>query len=149
MNARLGRAAVTFTGAMTDPRRAYAAADIVLGQGASAARALSFAKPLVAYGELGWSETFTPENAQRQFRTSFWSPHPADQPETLLLDQLRPLLDRRDEREQLGTFGRSFAAANFGLAEMVGKLVSVYDAAMADYGMTPWLDDWHALTEAR
>jgi hypothetical protein len=36
VNAELGREAVTLTGAMRDPRAAYAAADIVLGMGSSA-----------------------------------------------------------------------------------------------------------------
>src|SRR5207237_10898328 len=54
-NRRLGRPAVVLVGPMNDPRPAYAAADLVLGQGGSAIRAMSFTKPLIVIGEKGFS----------------------------------------------------------------------------------------------
>ncbi len=50
------------TGQMTDPRDAYAAADIMLGMGGSALRAMAFAKPLVVQGERGYWRLLTPES---------------------------------------------------------------------------------------
>ena len=47
---------VIMTGELTDPRTAYSAADVVIGMGGSALRALAFAKPLVVQGEKGFFE---------------------------------------------------------------------------------------------
>lgn len=58
-NAAAGRDVVTLAGELTDPRPAYAAADIAIGMGGSALRALAFAKPLVVIGEQGFSEVLT------------------------------------------------------------------------------------------
>ncbi|MBI4900502.1 MAG: glycosyltransferase, partial [Actinobacteria bacterium] len=59
-NAAGGARTVVLTGALLDPRPAYAVADIVLGMGGSALRALAFAKPLVVQGEHGFFEPLTP-----------------------------------------------------------------------------------------
>jgi glycosyltransferase involved in cell wall biosynthesis len=58
-NVSAGREVVVLAGEMTDPRPAYAAADIVIGMGGSALRGLAFAKPLVVIGEQGFSEILT------------------------------------------------------------------------------------------
>lgn len=63
VNARTGRRVVVLTGGLVDPRPAYAAADVVVGMGSSALRALAFGKPLVVVGEHGFSQPFTPETA--------------------------------------------------------------------------------------
>ena len=52
-NVELGREAVLLTGALIDPRPAYAAADIVVGMGGSALRGMAFGKPVVVVGEQG------------------------------------------------------------------------------------------------
>ena len=46
-----GRQVVLLTGEIADPRPAYAAADVVVGQGGSALRGMAFGKPLVVVGE--------------------------------------------------------------------------------------------------
>ena len=66
---------VRFVGALADPRPAYAAADIGLGMGGSAARALAFGNPLVVVGENGLAEPFTPSTATGLYRRSL--PHRA------------------------------------------------------------------------
>ena len=53
-NARCGRTVATLVGAADDPRPWYAAADVVLGMGSSALRAMAYAKPLVVQGERGF-----------------------------------------------------------------------------------------------
>lgn len=140
-NRRLSRRAVVFTGPMSDPRPAYAAADVALGMGGSAARALAFGKPLVVVGEGEHSELFEPESAQALFRNSFWSPR--DQPDAarVLADSLDKLFASRRRREELGRFGREFAESHFGLAAMADRLAGVYDHALGHYGLGPWLRD--------
>ena len=60
VNRRWGREVVKFVGPMHDPRPAYAAADVVLGMGSSALRALSIGRPVVVQGEDGFSKVFEP-----------------------------------------------------------------------------------------
>ena len=62
-NAAAGHRVVVLTGALTDPRPAYAAADVMLGMGGSALRGLAFGKPLVVQGEEGFWQLLTPESA--------------------------------------------------------------------------------------
>ena len=63
INLELGRVAVSLVGPMLDPRPAYAAADVVVGMGGSALRALAFGKPLVVVGKEGFARLFSPESA--------------------------------------------------------------------------------------
>ena len=62
LNARSGEERIVLTGEMPDPRVAYASADISLGMGGSALRALAFSKPLIVQGERGFFELLTPRS---------------------------------------------------------------------------------------
>lgn len=141
LNAELGRTAVVFTGPAADPRAAYAAADVVIGMGGSAARALSFGKPLVVAGENGWFRTFAPETSAALFRNSFWSDEVMEDAVCALEDCLAPLLDDAGLREDLGRFGRAFAVSNFSLDAMAARLAGVYDSSLGTYGWRTWRRD--------
>ena len=67
VNTELGRSAVVLAGALLDPRPAYAAADIVVGMGGSALRAMAFGKPVIVVGERGFAAPFNTETAQYLF----------------------------------------------------------------------------------
>ncbi|MDF2491460.1 MAG: glycosyltransferase, partial [Microbacterium sp.] len=54
VNAECGEGTVVVTGNLDDPRPAYAAADIALGMGGSALRALAYGAPLIVQGEHGF-----------------------------------------------------------------------------------------------
>ena len=60
VNEELGRAAIVLVGPMLDPRPAYAAADVVVGMGGSALRALAFGKPLIVVGKERFARLFSP-----------------------------------------------------------------------------------------
>ena len=107
-------------------------ADISIGMGGSAARALAFGKPLIVSGEHGWYRTFDEESKAALYRNSFWSDDKKDRPVELLVNQLREVIDDPTLRRDLGTLGRQFAEANFGLAEMTKRLVAVYENAACD-----------------
>lgn len=141
INKRKRRRAVVLAGPMADPRPAYAAADVMVGMGGSAARSLSFGKPLVVAGEAGWFKTFTPHTASELFRNSFWSPDSMDDPVGSLIECLRPLLDDPQRRAELGRFGREFAEQNFGLPAMAKRLARTYDTALSRYGFDRWCRD--------
>lgn len=141
VNEAVGRAAVKFVGAMADPRPVYAAADIMLGMGGSAARSLAFGAPLVVHGEGGTAELFEECTAASLFRRSFWSERPEPNALGLLASHLRLLLDDPARREQLGQFGRAFAIENFGLTAMAERLAAIYDKSLSSYGRLAWLRD--------
>ena len=61
VNSRIGREVVLLPGAEMDPRSAYAAADLVVGMGSSALRAMAIGRPLIVQGEKAFSEIFEPE----------------------------------------------------------------------------------------
>ena len=151
VNARLGREAVVFTGPMADPRAAYASADIALGMGSSAARALAFGRPLIVLGEFGWSRRFGPETAEKLFRNSFWSDTCSANAVDDLVRDIDELAADPVRRAGLRRFGREFSEANFGLDAMTARLASVYRAAGADYRPRDWVRDlsleWSAVSE--
>lgn len=142
VNAEVGRDAVRLVGALADPRPAYAAADVVLGMGGSAARALAFGRPLVVQGEAGFARLFDEDSAAQMARNSYWSPEIVVDPAAALVRELLPLLDDAARRVRLGTFGRAFAQERFGLEAMAARLAGVYRAALGrDYGPRQWCQD--------
>ncbi|MGP5220315.1 glycosyltransferase family 4 protein [Arthrobacter rhombi] len=141
VNVDYGRRAIVFTGAMPDPRAAYAASDIVIGMGGSAARALSFGKPLVVTGEKGWFKTFEPETAEPLFRSSFWSDETVENPVAQLEACLSLLLSDQELCLRLGRFGREFAIERFSLDAMAERQAKVYDRSLNNYGLLRWCWD--------
>jgi glycosyltransferase involved in cell wall biosynthesis len=141
VNEQLGRRAVVFCGPMHDPRSAYAAADIVIGMGSSAARALAFAKPLIVCGEHGWFRTFTPESSSMLFRNSFWSDESEDDAVASLAGQVRQLRESAVLRSELGSFGRMFAESSFGLSAMAERMVAYYERALLRHRRRSWFFD--------
>ena len=141
-NAELGREAVLMTGELADPRPAYAVADIVLGMGSSAARGLSFGKPLVVIGEYGMPELFDRESSASIFRRSFWNETVPSGGSATVADVLAPLIENPQTRAQLGSFGREFAEENFSLDQMAERLAEVYRVMLhGGTWRTAWLRD--------
>ncbi|MBB5642784.1 glycosyltransferase [Cryobacterium roopkundense] len=141
VNREVGRDAIRLIGALADPRPAYAAADIMLGMGGSAARSLAFAKPLVVQGEAGWSSLFEPSSAEKLARSSFWSPDAVPDPAVRLAALIEPLLVDSQRRTELGLFGRSFASERFALTAMADRLVDFYRIVKGEYSSRDWFAD--------
>ena len=123
---------VTIVGALADPRAAYDAADICIGMGGSAIRALSYAKPLVVQGEGGFFELFTPASAETFFAQGFYGrgSREPEQAATELAAILRGLVDRPAYRAELGAFGRALAVERFSLHSAALRQEEIYAAAM-------------------
>ncbi|WP_228484856.1 glycosyltransferase family 4 protein [Microbacterium cremeum] len=141
VNEDVGRPAVRMLGALSDPRPAYLAADIMIGMGGSAARALAFGKPLIVHGEAGWSRLFEPESARALARSSFWSPEHPEDPVADLVRIALPLIADEARRRALGGYGRDFARARFGLDAMSDRLAGFYADAIGAYGAREWVLD--------
>lgn len=122
--AAVGRRAVILTGAMRDPRPAYAAADIVLGMGGSALRAMAFAKPVIVLGDGGFSEIFEPKTAGQFLWRGFYGEGDGG-PDTLF-DQLTDLLDEPERADELAEFGRRTVTERYGLDAATARLETLY-----------------------
>lgn len=127
-NARAGRRAVVMTGALSDPRPAYAAADISIGMGGSALRALSYGKPLVVVGEDGFSELLTRESLPRFLSAGWFGIGGGGVP--ALREALRKVAESPQLRAELGEFGRQLVVDRFSLRRAAELQEREYEAAM-------------------
>ncbi len=116
-NQRAGRELVVLTGQLADPRPAYDAADVVLGMGGSALRALAFGKPLVVVGERGFSELLTARTAPVFLSDGWYGLGPGSYGEgvTGMSGALAAVCRDAALRDQLGAFGRDLVVTRFSL----------------------------------
>jgi glycosyltransferase involved in cell wall biosynthesis len=132
VNTTLGKQAVVLTGELADPRPAYDAADVCLGMGGSALRAMAFGKPLIVQGESGFFETLTPTSAE-SFLEGGWygvsnlDSHAATNRLTGLLTEL---LSSPARRAELGAFGRHLVQDRFSLTRAAESLEGIYRDAI-------------------
>lgn len=122
---------VVLAGNLDDPRPAYALADVALGMGGSALRALSFGAPLIVQGERGFWRALTPESAP-DFLWAGWygvgsGPEVSEQ---ALLAELRPLLADAALRARRGAFGRALVEERFSLDRAAVRQLQIYESAL-------------------
>lgn len=126
-NQRAGREAVVLTGEISDPRAAYQTADIVLGMGGSALRALAFGKPLVVQGERGFWRVLTPESLDDFLWTGWFGVGTeASVGAAVLSREIGPLLTDSANRDSLGSFGRGVVEQRFGLDQASRRQLTTY-----------------------
>jgi glycosyltransferase involved in cell wall biosynthesis len=133
-NARAGRELVVLAGELADPRPAYDAADVVLGMGGSALRALAFAKPLVVVGEQGFSELLT-ERTAPMFLADGWyglGPGSLGGHTTGMRRSLATVLDDPVLRAELGGYGRNLVLTRFSLRTAAETQEEEYRQAIAE-----------------
>ena len=116
INALHGPGTIVLTGQLEDPRPAYLLADVALGMGGSALRAMAFAKPLIVQGEMGYWNLVTPETLP-EFLEQGWfgvgqGKHAG---EARLVEILRRLLPDEKQRTALGELGRRTVQDRFSL----------------------------------
>ncbi|WP_283139120.1 glycosyltransferase family 4 protein [Rhizohabitans arisaemae] len=129
VNTALGREAITMTGALADPRPAYAAADIALGMGGSALRAMAFGKPLVVLGVKGFSRPFDESSCAHFFEAGFFGVgdgHPDP-----IAAQLAELAGDSDRRTRLGALSRRVVLERYSLDVATDTLERLYGEALA------------------
>lgn len=143
VNAQLGRPAVILTGAMLDPRPAYAAADIVIGMGGSSLRGMAFGKPVIVVGERAFSAPFTPATAEHFYYKGFYGVGGDSPSDDRLSADIRSLAERPEELPALGDFSRQFVAQRFSLDVVSTRLSEICSAAVAETPRYP-----HAATDA-
>ena len=132
VNTALGRPAVVLTGRLDDPRPAYAAADIALGMGGSALRAMSFARPLIALGIGGFSRPVTPATVEHFFHEGFYGIGAGDLDAAPLAAQLAELAGDPELRARLGQWSRQLVLDRFSLKQAADTLEDTYARAVRD-----------------
>jgi glycosyltransferase involved in cell wall biosynthesis len=130
-NSSLGRPVVVLPGFMMDPRPAYAAADVVLGQGSSALRGMSFGKPTIILGEGGFSDVFEPSTAPTFLEIGMYGFGERVGGYGGLTEQLRRLLADASLRAELGGYGRRMIEDRFSLTAAATVLEGLYRRAAA------------------
>lgn len=118
----LGRPAVALAGALLDPREAYAAADVVVGMGGSALRAMAFAKPVVIVGERGFSGSFGPETAEWFHYRGMYGIGDGSPENKLLAAKVRELAEHPERFPALGRFSRQFVMDHHSLEAVGARL---------------------------
>jgi glycosyltransferase involved in cell wall biosynthesis len=133
-NRRAGRELVVLTGELADPRPAYDAADVVLGMGGSALRALSFGKPLVVVGERGFSELLTERTAPKFLAEGWYGLGPGSRGEgtTGMRRAMSAVLADPALRTELGAYGRELVLNRFSLRSAARAQEQEYQQAIAD-----------------
>lgn len=133
-NARLGRAAVSLVGALADPRPAYAAADVVVGMGSSALRAMAIGKPLVVQGEGGFSLPLSPDTLATFLWQGFWGVGDGRSGSDRLAGHLESLVTDAALRMKLGEYGRRTVVERFSLRRAADIMEKVYAAVAGKPG---------------
>ena len=126
VNGRWGRELIHFAGPAWDPRPAYAAADVVVGMGSSALRAMAIGRPVVVQGADGFSELFEPATRARFLRQGFFGWGDDAPTAERLAGQFRALLAEPARRAELGAFGRRTVEERFSLARAVERQNEIY-----------------------
>jgi glycosyltransferase involved in cell wall biosynthesis len=131
-NAELGRPAVVLTGALLDPRPAYAAADIVVGMGGSALRGMAFGKAVVIVGEQAFSAPLTQETAEFFYYNGIYGRGDGSSSNERLLSQIRRLAENPQELPALGAFSRQFVVQHFALETVCARLAEFCRRAIGE-----------------
>jgi phosphatidyl-myo-inositol alpha-mannosyltransferase len=134
VNERAGRTLVVLTGELADPRPAYDAADLVLGMGGSALRAMAFGKPLIVVGERGFSELLTRETGPMFLRDGWYGLGPGSlgAGATGIRLAIAKLLANPALRTTVGAYGRDLVLTRFSLRAAAETQEEEYRQAITD-----------------
>jgi glycosyltransferase involved in cell wall biosynthesis len=131
-NARAGRRVVILTGELTDPRPAYAAADVCFGMGGSALRAMAFGHPLVVQGEHGFWALLTPRTVEQFLWTGWYGVGTGpEHGQAAFSAIMRDLLVDPEQRERLGQHARRLVEQRFSLRSAGERQLAHYEQAIA------------------
>jgi glycosyltransferase involved in cell wall biosynthesis len=131
-NARAGRRVVILTGELTDPRPAYAAADVCFGMGGSALRAMAFGHPVIVQGEQGFWELVAPQTVERFLWTGWYGVGTGtDHGRAAFSAIMRELLGDPGQRDRLGQYARRLVEQRFSLRSAGERQLAHYERAIA------------------
>jgi hypothetical protein len=131
-NRAAGRAVVRLLGARDDPRPYYLAADVVVGMGSSALRALALRRPVIVQGERGFWRGADEHSLPLFLEQGWFGQGPGGGTVERCTAELTKLIRMSPaERAQLGRWGRRLVEGSFGLAHAGAALRDVYAEVLA------------------
>ena len=139
-NSVAGATVAVLTGQLSDPRPAYAAADVMLGMGGSALRGMAFGKPLVVQGERGYWKLLTPDSAPEFLSQGWYGIGSGVDGAPVVAGILRELLADPGTRAKLGQYARELVVERFSLEHAAVTQEAVYRQALAGARMPPPVD---------
>ncbi|MFZ4515964.1 MAG: glycosyltransferase family 4 protein [Acidimicrobiia bacterium] len=114
---------VQLAGALADPRAAYSAADIVVGMGGSALRAMAHERPVVVVGERGFSAIVDESSVSRFAAHGYFGVGTrALDPARALAERLEALWRAPEVRAACGSLGRMIVAHDHALTHVADTL---------------------------
>lgn len=125
INARSRFTAVLVPGALEDPLPAYQAADVVLGMGSSALKAMACGRPLVVQGHDGFWRLLDRDSLPQFLESGWWGGH--GRGEADLVEALTPLLVSSTRRVELGRLAREVASSHYSLGTAAEQLERLYE----------------------
>jgi L-malate glycosyltransferase len=131
-NAWLGREAVVLTGALVDPRPAYAMADIVVGMGGSALRGMAFGKPVVVVGEQGFASAFNAQTSQSFLHRGLYGIGDGRPSNDHFVAAIRRLAAHPERWAALGQLSRDFVVRHFSLEAVSANLDKILCEAVTN-----------------
>lgn len=133
VNSALKRRAILLPGALLDPRPPYASADIIVGMGGSALRAMAFGKPVIITGEQGFAELLSQDTAEGfLYRGIFGQGQREGDPNAHLAALIRGLAEHPEQHAVFGAFARQFVVQHFSLERVGARLAERYREAVAE-----------------
>ncbi|WP_454295837.1 glycosyltransferase [Salana multivorans] len=130
VNSVTGRRVVSLLGSRDDPIPYYLAADVAVGMGSSALRAMAAGKPLLVQGAASFWEIADDETIP-QFRAQGWYGVGDGRSSERCTELLRRLVDLSPkDRERLGRLGRSLVEDEYSLTRAATTLTSVYTSVL-------------------
>ncbi len=131
VNRRHGREVIRLVGSMADPRAAYAAADLVVGMGSSALRALSIERPLIVQGEDAFSEIFEAGTHGIFLHQGFYGRGDSQPGPQRLVEQIGSLIADPAKRTASARFGRELVVERFSVERAAALQLDIYDGVLA------------------
>lgn len=130
-NLRMGKEQIILTGQLEDPRPAYHVADVVLGMGGSALRAMAFRKPVIVQGENGYWETLRVETLHEFLWHGWYGVGTgAAGGESRLFERLADLLEDAEVRRACAEFSLATVRERFSLEIAAERQIGFYRAAL-------------------
>ncbi|SFK77110.1 glycosyltransferase family 4 protein [Methylocapsa palsarum] len=127
VNALHNREVILLPGPSLDPRPAYAGADVVIGMGSSALRAMAHEKPLVVQGERGWALPCNPDTIGVFLHQGFFGEGAGSSGAPALAAAVERLLEDAERRTLLGKWGRETVIERFSLQAAAKSLIGMFE----------------------
>lgn len=133
INKKLGREAITVTGARTDINKLVAAADVFVGVSRAALEAMAAGKATIIAGNEGYIGLFNEEKAELAYATNFCCRGCEMTDEEKLAQDIANYFGMwEEEKKHIGEFSREFVKERYSIKRMADDAEKVYKSVLAE-----------------